>query len=373
MKVLVLSCNTGTGHNVAGAMLKQELEKRGHKCIIRDALEFKSKERSRSAAGLYNDMVSYVPHIFGFIYWLGQTWSKSGVLSPVYLANRDFADNMYEFMIKQKIDAVVAPHLFPMEGLWYIRKKYNPDIPFYGLQTDYEAIPFFHEPQMEGYFVPCKKVKDQMIAKGTKPSKIFITGIPVDGSFYKKTTKQNARKKLGIKESDKMYLIIPGGITPRYPVRLCRLLLKNIEPNAKIFLMAGNNEKLKNILRKKFGDNPALNIIDYVDCAKMCLYMISADVMLVKPGGLVSTEVNTIGSFIVFTMPIPGVEPINGQYFADKGMAIYAPKVKDAVVVANKIIDDKKTIRRMIDNQKKYMVTHSAKKVVDVLESQVKK
>ena len=135
MKVLVLSCNTGGGHNKAAEMLKNELQRRGHKSVVRDALAFKSKERSRSAAGLYNDLIGYVPHIFGFIYWLGQTWSKTGVLSPVYLANRDFADNMYDYMIKQKIDAVVAPHLFPMQGLWYIRKKYNPDIPFYGPRT----------------------------------------------------------------------------------------------------------------------------------------------------------------------------------------------------------------------------------------------
>ena len=373
MKILVLSCKTGGGHNKASEMLKQELEFRGHKCVVRDALEFKSKERADSAGKLYDDLIGYVPKIFGFIYWLGATWSKTDVTSPVYWANRDFTKELYAYMIKHDFDGVVACHLFAMEGLHHIRKKYGCQLPFYGLQTDYEACPFFHEPKLDGYFVPCKKVKDQLVKRDIKPSQVFITGIPIDSSFNNKTTKAKARKKLGINPKDKIYLLLSGGITPRYPVKLCGLLLKSIEPNAKVFVMAGNNEKLKKMLRKKYGDNPALTIFDYIDSATMCLYMTSTDVIIVKPGGLVSTEVNTIGSFIVFTMPIPGIEEINGQYFADKGMAIYAPKVKDAVMAANKIINDKKAVKRMLDNQRKHMVTHSAKKVVDILEKQIRK
>ena len=39
MKVLILSCNTGQGHNAAGKALKEEFLKRGAECKMLDARE----------------------------------------------------------------------------------------------------------------------------------------------------------------------------------------------------------------------------------------------------------------------------------------------------------------------------------------------
>lgn len=38
MKALILSCNTGGGHNAAGAALREMLEERGHEAIFLDYL-----------------------------------------------------------------------------------------------------------------------------------------------------------------------------------------------------------------------------------------------------------------------------------------------------------------------------------------------
>ena len=38
MKVLILSCKTGGGHDAAGMALKEELESRGHQCVMLDYL-----------------------------------------------------------------------------------------------------------------------------------------------------------------------------------------------------------------------------------------------------------------------------------------------------------------------------------------------
>ena len=46
MKVLILTCNTGGGHNAAAAALRRELESRGHTCAVADALSFGPKHFS---------------------------------------------------------------------------------------------------------------------------------------------------------------------------------------------------------------------------------------------------------------------------------------------------------------------------------------
>ena len=43
MKALILSCNTGGGHNAAGAALREMLEERGHEAIFLDYLTLAGK------------------------------------------------------------------------------------------------------------------------------------------------------------------------------------------------------------------------------------------------------------------------------------------------------------------------------------------
>ena len=40
MKVLILSCNTGGGHNSAAKAIKEAFDERGHYCCVMDALSF---------------------------------------------------------------------------------------------------------------------------------------------------------------------------------------------------------------------------------------------------------------------------------------------------------------------------------------------
>ena len=372
MKILVLSCKTGLGHDMAGEIVKLELEKRGHQCVMRDALAFKSKQRAESASNLYRDLTGYAPAIFGFVYYLGVGWDKWGALSPVYLANRDFGDNLYKYMRRKKFDAVISMHLFPMEGLRYIRNKYDCRTLFCGVQTDYECIPFLAESRMDSYFVPSQRVKYQLIRRGIPPNEVFVTGIPIRDVFYKKIAKKSARKQLGIDMKSQMYLLIPGGSPSHKCVKLCRLLLKNADPATKVIVVAGNNERLKSILKRKFSKYPQVEILDYMDNENVRLYMTAADVLLAKPGGLATTENAMVGTLLIHTMAIPGVEKINARWFNKKGMSIYVPKLKDAARIAKTEINNQKTVRRMIANQKRYLVRDSAAKIVDVIEGQIK-
>ena len=53
MKVLILTCNTGGGHNAAAAALRRELESRGHTCAVADALSFGPKHFSEAISHLH--------------------------------------------------------------------------------------------------------------------------------------------------------------------------------------------------------------------------------------------------------------------------------------------------------------------------------
>ena len=59
MKVLILSCDTGQGHNTAGKALVEYFSDRGYTCEMRDALEFASKKTSRIVSNAYIKLATH--------------------------------------------------------------------------------------------------------------------------------------------------------------------------------------------------------------------------------------------------------------------------------------------------------------------------
>ena len=68
MKTLILSCNTGGGHNTAGRALLEELNRRDLPAEMLDALSFGRKHTSRIVSQSYINVASVTPKLFGGIY-----------------------------------------------------------------------------------------------------------------------------------------------------------------------------------------------------------------------------------------------------------------------------------------------------------------
>ena len=64
MRVLILSCNTGEGHNSCAAAVKAEFESRGDSCIIMDALTFISNGTSKFISKWHVRLYRYFPEVF---------------------------------------------------------------------------------------------------------------------------------------------------------------------------------------------------------------------------------------------------------------------------------------------------------------------
>ena len=60
-KVLILSCNTGQGHNTVAKAIQEALNKRGAPADIRDGLAFDSEHASRLISGVHNMSAVYAP------------------------------------------------------------------------------------------------------------------------------------------------------------------------------------------------------------------------------------------------------------------------------------------------------------------------
>ena len=117
MKVLILSCNTGQGHNAAGRAVQEEFLRRGADCRMLDALRFARPKTSKLASGVYVKTTTSFPGAFGMAYRAAGAISSSKRKSPIYFANTFYGEKLYSFVEREGYDCIVMPHLFPAEAV----------------------------------------------------------------------------------------------------------------------------------------------------------------------------------------------------------------------------------------------------------------
>ena len=123
MKILILSCNTGEGHNSAGKALMEYARSQGDEAELVDIMSLAGERISRLVGGGYVSVVKHTPAFFSLLYRIGGLVSSSRRKSPVYYANTLLAGRLKKYLDKNPCDVIVTPHLFPAETITYMKKK----------------------------------------------------------------------------------------------------------------------------------------------------------------------------------------------------------------------------------------------------------
>lgn len=333
MKVLILSCNTGQGHNTAGKAVLAELQRRGIACEMLDALSFDSKFTSRMICDIHSKSVMHLPRVYG----LGVSTAKrldkiSKKRSVCYVANTTYATALYQYIVENGFDTVVNPHVFPSEALTRVHRKYKLPIRTYFIATDYTYPPFLSDTDLDTYFIPHESLAHEFIDAGLPAEKLVVTGIPVAATFAEKTDKAEARRALGLPAEGNILLVMTGSMGYGNTEKLVQELLLRIPEGTSVAVMGGNNEKMKANLRRRHANDSRLFVIDFT--TEVSLYMDACDILFTKPGGLSSTEAAVKGIPTIHTKPIPGWEENNIAFFKKNGMSLSGIKTDDLVTQA---------------------------------------
>ena len=361
-KILLLSCNTGEGHNSAAKAIAAEAVAEGLETEIADPLAFQSKRMKSAASSIYNGIIKSKPKLFGAIYKAGSLYSSTGLRSPVYFANSIYTGNLSGYLAENGFDCVVCTHLFGMEAMTALYNKGIPAIPSYGILTDYTCIPFFQETRLTGYFIPHEDLRAEMTEKGIPSEKIHATGIPIHPKFSVSVSKQEARKILGIPEQDKVCLIMTGGVGCETMLSLCDAFAMRQSEGISVYVLVGRNEDLRGKIETKYPSSMRIRAIPFTD--RVSLYMNASDVMISKSGGLSSTEAAAAGIPLVHLMTIPGCETKNAEFFERHGMSLTAKTAYEAVDRAIFLIKDAGAAETMLQMQKKHCFPDAAKRVL---------
>ena len=371
MKVLILSCNTGGGHNAAAQAIAEAIREHGDCAEVLDYLSLAGNGVSKLVGDGYVKVVKKAPAMFGVAYKLGMVVSRLMKKSPVYYANARMARYLEEYLQENPVDAIVMPHLYPAETITYMRRNGFALPLTVAVMTDYTCIPFWEETDCDYYITPHKKLHPEILKRGIPAYKLKAFGIPVSRQCREDISREQARDMLGLEQEKKYVLLAAGSMGTKAIVHILELLMAMRSKKENLVVICGSNQKLKKKLQQKYKNRKEVRLVGYTK--KMPLYLKACDVIFTKPGGLTSTEAAVSGIPIVHIRPIPGCETKNVEFFQKHGMSIGKRSFVGQVRAGEKLLEREKLRVEMQEAQKKNSRPEAAERICKLLEELIGK
>jgi len=361
-KVLILSCGTGGGHNSAALAVQENLQDKGIKADFIEYLDIINEKIKNGVNKLYISSTRLNGRLFKRVYRLGELYSKTNFISPVYGLNRLNKKRLYRYITENGYDFIVTTHLFAAQALTAIKKDYP--IRFVAIATDYVCIPFWEETNPDFFIIPNEDLSQSFVEKGIPKEKLLPYGIPVSKVYRQEKSKEEACRSLCLENKDKYILILTGSMGFGNITNALREFLDKI-PDVIFIIACGNNKKMLSTINEEFKENKRVMALGYTN--KISDYMAASEIVLTKPGGLTTTEISNMGRPFILTMPIPGCETYNAEYFEKRKMAIKCDILEEVIDNTKKLYENKELQKELVKNQKKNIKRNTCDKIAEII------
>lgn len=314
MRVLILSANTGGGHNSAADAIRTEFERQGVMCEVRDSLSFVSEIHSDIISSGHTYIYRYFPQLFGIGYRFEERHPPRFIYEQMALGAKRFTS----FLNENAFDAVVSTHIFGSMLVTEVRKRFGITIPHYVVITDYTLYPGADMIDVERYFIGAEGLIPTYVQAGISPDRLMASGIPIRSSFLKQYKKTEARKSLHLPERERIVLLFSGSVGCGRLHRIAPELEKNLPSDAHLVIICGHNKRAYESLQNHCG--PQTTVVGYTN--RIAEYMAAADLCISKPGGLSITEMLVMQLPMVLMLSVPGCESRNQTFFSENEIAV---------------------------------------------------
>ena len=210
MKILILSTNTGGGHNAAGNAMIDALAELGVRAEMVDSLAIASEWGSKTVSGVYASVARHSPRVFGAGYRVVGKLSPKHGHSASYALNLVNIRRLEEYIFQTAPDAIITTHVFSSQALTHLIKRGKIGALTFGIMTDYNVTLFWEETRLDAYILPHPDLVAPYIAKGMPAERLFPYGIPVTPQIAPERDIVAAKQAYGIDPECK-HVIVAGG------------------------------------------------------------------------------------------------------------------------------------------------------------------
>lgn len=361
MKVLLLSCNTGGGHNSAASAICEYFEKMNCECDIVNALDFLPKARAEFISRGHELAYKYTPRLYGAGYRISEIMPQN----HLYEQNAKGADELCKVLFSGNYDVVISVHIFAAMMMTELRVNREINIPSFFVATDYTCSPGVSEIDADKYFIPHEKLRGEFAGQGVPINRIVASGIPVRDEFCHKHDKAAARRALGMSEEGRMLLLCCGSMGCG-PIRSIALRIGEVmNENDSLVIICGSNHQLEKELQFLAGDDIRIKVCGFTD--KMSIYMDAADIIITKAGGLSTTEAVMKRLPILFIDAVPGCESRNIEFMTENAYALEADTASGMVHLVETCLSGAVDPMEMVRQREKDFPFEAAKTIYDTV------
>lgn len=359
MKILLLSANTGGGHNSAATAVQGELESRGVQCLQRDALAFVSEMHSDIISSGHSYIYRYLPQLFGAGYRFEEKHPPRFIYDQMALGAKRFA----EFLSANPVDAIVSTHIFGSMLVTEARAKHNVSTPHYLITTDYTVYPGSDMIDVKKFFIPAADLTATYVDAGIPEGRLAVSGIPICSAFNSLSDKRSARRKLHLPQEGKIILLFSGSIGCGRLDRIAPELEKRLSDDTTLIIICGHNSRLVKRLKESCGERTV--IIGFT--TRIAEYMAAADLCISKPGGLSVTEMTVAQVPMVLMLSVPGCETRNLDFFVSHQAALGTDDWDEAIELTGILLRNPDRMADMRENLQNIGYPGGARVIADVV------
>jgi processive 1,2-diacylglycerol beta-glucosyltransferase len=355
MKILILSCNTGAGHNSVATAVKENFERHDCECEIFDALSFISGGFSAIISFGHSFLYQYFPELIGNgLKNAGEDENTLAEGRPERLILDVGVPGLLHKIKSDHYDMIICSHMFATIMLSDVVKRGKYDGPTARIETDYMIDPGSAYTYLDACFLPSTELKrewDEQAIKGLG----VASGLPVRSRFYERHDKARAKEVLGIAPNSR-HLVIMGGSMGAGPLpEVISYLAQKLPDDTDLSIVCGNNKLLHRHLLDSLPESEHIHLHGF--CDFMPLLLDSAELYMTKPGGISITEAAVKKVPMVLIDAVGGCEEPNMHYFVDSGYAISG---KDP----EKIASD--SIELLADDMQRREMSYALEKLAEI-------
>ena len=346
MRTLILSCNTGEGHNSCAKAIQETYAAHDETCDIVDALQFISKRASQFISDWHSRIYRHAPKFYKAGYHTAE--ERTSVFregTTVYRYLTSGSEKLYHFILDGGYDNIICTHVFPALALTAMLKHHPMPLVTSFVSTDYTCSPSVENSELDYYFIPDISLTEEFVQCGVPREKLIDSGMPVKQAFYQDTDKAAAKAELGL-PADHQHLLVMCGSIGCGPIKeLTEDLLIRLTSEQELTIVCGANEELFAKLERHFAHDPRIHIHGMVDYVPLLIH--SADLFLTKPGGLSTSEAAACGVPMLLMDTVAGCEGHNLNFFLRQGIAVTADTPKHLADLAAALLADPEQLQEM--------------------------
>ena len=252
MRVLILTCNTGGGHNAVAAALAESFRRLSVSSDTADGLSFISQKASRFVSKWHTRFYRRYPKLYKAGYMSAENDAESNDRdNPVYRYMARGARRLGRAIQDGGYDAVVCVHVIPAMMMTELRRQHETGPVFCFVATDYTCSPTVGGCTPDICVIPHEELAEEFVSCGIARETLLAAGIPVRAVFRERGDRAAARSELALPPEGRHIVLMSGSIGCGPMADIAAELEKRMERGDFASVLCGSNRQMLYALRRR--------------------------------------------------------------------------------------------------------------------------